>query len=306
MYDEINAFGELNLEAGAIPVSPVPATIDKPIKAEIAPPAQCAREQFGLEKVIFVPNGNPPHKKTDLLDKEDRFEMVAAAVRDNPRFEVQTTAGSGFRPARGFDKIVAPATQVQLSDGLWFPVFATHEEALAFCRYVGGFARRVAPGAVTRSRPFWSDKRNGFLAKLSIQFSGWGEEKGLVLCRSNEVAGLALEQNSSWVLLPVKPYSHTIRTESGTLYVLFSDGTAFCRSQSDGACAPADALYFARSYSEACNAFDKGGALKVTRVPTSGLIPLYISGAVRVVGDFVHLNPRSFRRGTPVASVFAA
>ena len=39
MYDEINAFGELNLEAGAIPVSPVPATIDKPIKAEIAPPA---------------------------------------------------------------------------------------------------------------------------------------------------------------------------------------------------------------------------------------------------------------------------
>lgn len=49
--------------------------------------AQCAVEQFGLAKVLFVPNGNPPHKKTDLLDKELRFEMVEAAVRDNPRFE---------------------------------------------------------------------------------------------------------------------------------------------------------------------------------------------------------------------------
>jgi len=232
----------------------------------------------------------------------------AGAIPVSPVTQTQNTpvVASDFRPARGFDKIVAPATQVQLSDGLWFPVFATHEEALAFCRYVGGFARRVAPGAVTRSRPFWSDKRNGFLAKLSIQFPGWGEEEGLVLCRSNEVAGLALEQNSSWVLLPVKPYSHTMRTEPGTLYVLFSDGTAFCRSQSDGARAPADALYFARSYSEACNVFDKGGALKVTKVPTSGFIPLYISGAVRVVGDSVHLNPRSFRRETPVASVIAA
>jgi nicotinate-nucleotide adenylyltransferase len=49
--------------------------------------AQCALEQFKLDKVIFVPNGTPPHKKTDVLDKESRFEMVAAAVRDNPRFE---------------------------------------------------------------------------------------------------------------------------------------------------------------------------------------------------------------------------
>ena len=49
--------------------------------------AQCALEQFKLDKVIFVPTGTPPHKKTDVLDKESRFEMVAAAVRDNPRFE---------------------------------------------------------------------------------------------------------------------------------------------------------------------------------------------------------------------------
>ncbi|HEY9774623.1 MAG TPA: nicotinate-nucleotide adenylyltransferase [Planktothrix sp.] len=48
---------------------------------------QCALEQFGLTKVIFMPNGSPPHKKTDLLDRESRFEMVVAAVADNLKFE---------------------------------------------------------------------------------------------------------------------------------------------------------------------------------------------------------------------------
>lgn len=49
--------------------------------------AQKAMDQFGLEKVIFVPSGNPPHKKTGMLDKELRFAMVVAAISDNPRFE---------------------------------------------------------------------------------------------------------------------------------------------------------------------------------------------------------------------------
>lgn len=49
--------------------------------------AQFAQEQHGLAKVIFVPNGTPPHKKTDVLDRESRFEMVEAGVKDNPLFE---------------------------------------------------------------------------------------------------------------------------------------------------------------------------------------------------------------------------
>ncbi len=49
--------------------------------------AQFALEQHGLKKVIFVPNGTPPHKKVDVLDRESRFEMVKAGVKDNPLFE---------------------------------------------------------------------------------------------------------------------------------------------------------------------------------------------------------------------------
>jgi len=49
--------------------------------------AQRAKDQFQLEKVIIVPSSTPPHKRAGLLDKELRFEMVAAAVADNPGLE---------------------------------------------------------------------------------------------------------------------------------------------------------------------------------------------------------------------------
>jgi nicotinate-nucleotide adenylyltransferase len=48
---------------------------------------QCAIDQLGLTKVLFVPSGDPPHKKVGLLDKEARFEMVQLACSDNPLFE---------------------------------------------------------------------------------------------------------------------------------------------------------------------------------------------------------------------------
>ena len=48
---------------------------------------QCAVDQLGVEKVLFVPSGDPPHKKSGLLDKEARFELVQLACSDNPAFE---------------------------------------------------------------------------------------------------------------------------------------------------------------------------------------------------------------------------
>ena len=52
--------------------------------------AQCAYEQLGLEKVMFIPSGNPPHKpnRATGTSDADRIEMVRLAVADNPAFEV--------------------------------------------------------------------------------------------------------------------------------------------------------------------------------------------------------------------------
>ncbi|MGB9839328.1 nicotinate-nucleotide adenylyltransferase [Thermovenabulum sp.] len=51
--------------------------------------AEEARTNFDLSKVIFIPAGNPPHKKDyPVTDAEHRYIMTALAVNSNPFFEV--------------------------------------------------------------------------------------------------------------------------------------------------------------------------------------------------------------------------
>jgi nicotinate-nucleotide adenylyltransferase len=42
--------------------------------------ANAARRAHGLDLVLFVPAGRPPHKGADLAPAEDRYRMVALAV----------------------------------------------------------------------------------------------------------------------------------------------------------------------------------------------------------------------------------
>lgn len=51
--------------------------------------AQCALEQAKLDKVIFLPNGTPPHKENSgITAGEHRYNMLVLATKDNPCFEV--------------------------------------------------------------------------------------------------------------------------------------------------------------------------------------------------------------------------
>lgn len=51
--------------------------------------AEMARHEFTLEKVIFIPTGNPPHKENQKVTPPlDRYEMVKRAIVNNPFFEV--------------------------------------------------------------------------------------------------------------------------------------------------------------------------------------------------------------------------
>ena len=45
------------------------------------------KEEMGLDKAIFIPTGNPPHKELELSAK-DRYEMVRLAISPNPDFEI--------------------------------------------------------------------------------------------------------------------------------------------------------------------------------------------------------------------------
>ena len=49
-----------------------------------------AYEQFHLDKVLFMPSGNPPHKRNrqGRATDEQRVEMVRRAISTNPHFEL--------------------------------------------------------------------------------------------------------------------------------------------------------------------------------------------------------------------------
>ena len=53
--------------------------------------AQDALEHFGLDRVLFIPSAQPPHKRIEkLAAAEHRLAMLRAAIGDDPCFEVST------------------------------------------------------------------------------------------------------------------------------------------------------------------------------------------------------------------------
>ncbi len=47
--------------------------------------AEAAREQYGLQEVLFLPSGHPPHKE-HTMPASHRCSMVSLAIADNPFF----------------------------------------------------------------------------------------------------------------------------------------------------------------------------------------------------------------------------
>jgi nicotinate-nucleotide adenylyltransferase len=51
--------------------------------------AEEARETLGLERILFIPAGQAPHKTANAVSSAlDRLAMVALAIADNPAFEL--------------------------------------------------------------------------------------------------------------------------------------------------------------------------------------------------------------------------
>ena len=52
--------------------------------------ADCAYREFKLDKIWFLPNGNPPHKENDEMETniKQRVDMVKAALTGDERYEL--------------------------------------------------------------------------------------------------------------------------------------------------------------------------------------------------------------------------
>ncbi len=62
-----------------------------PIHAGHLAAARAAQRRFHLDRMLFIPTGNPPHKiHNNLTDYAQRFAMVALACTGEPRFVPST------------------------------------------------------------------------------------------------------------------------------------------------------------------------------------------------------------------------
>ena len=52
--------------------------------------AEQVRTGLGYDKILFIPSARPPHKVADanIIEPEDRYQMVLLAIAENPNFEV--------------------------------------------------------------------------------------------------------------------------------------------------------------------------------------------------------------------------
>ena len=72
--------------------------------------AEAAREVLGLDRVLFVPAGEPPHKPAGSVTRvEHRVAMVAAAIFDNPAFQLSTIEVDRAGPSYTVDTVEALA-----------------------------------------------------------------------------------------------------------------------------------------------------------------------------------------------------
>jgi nicotinate-nucleotide adenylyltransferase len=86
--------------------------------------ARTATEQFHLDKVLFVPSGDPPHKSgATFASYHDRLRMTELACADDPRFEVSRLE-ENTSPSYSVDTVEKVRTTLTPQDELFFIIGA--------------------------------------------------------------------------------------------------------------------------------------------------------------------------------------
>jgi len=85
--------------------------------------ARVAARRFGLDQVLFVPSGIPPHKQPDhLTEFAHRYAMVALACTEDPRFipSLLEAPGTTKRPAYTITTVRRARRSLRSGDTLFF------------------------------------------------------------------------------------------------------------------------------------------------------------------------------------------
>ncbi len=109
--------------------------------------AHVAHDRLPLDKVLFIPTGDPPHKQDgSLAPSRDRYEMVRRAIADTPVFDLSDIELRRTGKSYTVDTIRTLAQQygptvhlfflIGLDAFLDFPNWKSPMELLHLCRFV--------------------------------------------------------------------------------------------------------------------------------------------------------------------------
>jgi len=111
--------------------------------------ARAAAARFGLDRVLFIPAGSPPHKTACHAPYADRFRMVELALEGDPRFAVsrlEEGAGRNY----SIDTIERVRAQMAPGDELFFLIGADAFAEIGSWRRWRDVAREVVFLVVSR------------------------------------------------------------------------------------------------------------------------------------------------------------
>ncbi len=140
--------------------------------------AEEAREKYHLEKVIFVPSGNPPHKEEEMLSHwEHRYMMTVIATITNRFFSVSrieldaalhsvnytVDTISKIRDIYGEDRKLYFITGADAI--LDLATWKGYEDLLDMCQFIAV----TRPGySLTRLRAIFDSEHSGLLSRILI------------------------------------------------------------------------------------------------------------------------------------------
>jgi nicotinate-nucleotide adenylyltransferase len=85
--------------------------------------AEEARVRLQLDRVLFVPSGQPPHKLTKAVSPTDhRLAMVQLAIASNPYFELSRLDADRCGPCYSVDLLEVLSGRLEPTDELYFIV----------------------------------------------------------------------------------------------------------------------------------------------------------------------------------------
>jgi nicotinate-nucleotide adenylyltransferase len=131
--------------------------------------AKAAADRFGLDRVLFIPSGRPPHKdRAPQAAYEDRYRMAELACQADPRFEasrLEDPKALGDGKSYSVDTIERVREDLAADDELYFLIGQDAFDELSIWHRLEDVVEKVEFIVASRPHSVSSLRREGAAAR---------------------------------------------------------------------------------------------------------------------------------------------